>query len=99
MVPLLGPRRGAQSQETPQDRPQSDQAPPTGNCLAANREPGDALGRSGIRPTRQVRLNDFPRAYMYTLIIAGEIIGDFNNWPERGIVAKRSREFALRLRR
>ncbi len=41
--------------------------------------PWDAQGSGQLW---QVRLNDFPRAYMYTLIIAGEVIGDFNNWPD-----------------
>ena len=30
----------------------------------------------------QIRINDFPREYMYTLIVDGEEIGDFNKWTD-----------------
>ncbi len=34
---------------------------------------------SGV--TWQVRLNDFPAESLYTLLIAAEEIGDFDEWP------------------
>jgi hypothetical protein len=30
----------------------------------------------------QVQLNDFPEEDMYTLIVGGVPVGDFNNWPD-----------------
>ena len=30
----------------------------------------------------QVQLNDFPDEILYTLIVDGSPVGDFNDWPE-----------------
>ena len=29
----------------------------------------------------QIRINDFPNKELYTLLVQGKIIGDFDEWP------------------